>query len=717
MVATLDESIFIRNAIGNVTSAGLTGATLAAIAVLLFLGSLRQTIIVILAIPLAVLAAIICMKLFGLSLNVFSLGGLAVGVGIVVDNSIVMLENIADGVETKERNSNPIQGAIASSQQVESALLASTSTNLVAVLPFLLVGGFVSLLFNELVLTVSFAVAASVLVAVTVVPMLASRLLSISKSSAIGKFWLLKAFNRRFKSVTKSYGLVLKDVLQRRLLVTGLTFILLGGSSWLIFDRIPQEILPRINTGQAIMFARFPPRTPLAVNRRVMAKVDEILLAQPETEYVFTTSGGFLFGNSTSENSLRGSSKITLKPNTDVEAYTERVSAEFKQLNLVDTRLVIFPGAVRGLVLNNSPVRAEIDVILQGDNSQTLEQAGERVLDILEQQATLSRFRPDADPRQPEIQIRLDRDRAAALNLNVQQVGSTLRTAITGSIPTQLQRNNRLVDVRVELPAETIRYPSQLEQIPLFTDDNKLVRLGDIASLEPGQAPAEIQRINQRQVYLISGSLQEDADLSQALAELDQIFSAIDLPPGVTRLPSAAAQSNQEIQSSFGILGGLAIFLVFVVMAVQYNSLIDPLVIMFTLPLAIAGGIWGLYITQTAIGITVIVGAVLLVGIVVNNAIIMVELANQIKKRDRVDRLTAILIAAPQRLRPILMTSITTVVGMLPLALGLGQGGEFLQPLGVVVFSGLALSTLLTLFIIPCLYILLHDVVEKISGR
>jgi multidrug efflux pump subunit AcrB len=192
-------------------------------------------------------------------------------------------------------------------------------------------------------------------------------------------------------------------------------------------------------------------------------------------------------------------------------------------------------------------------------------------------------------------------------------------------------------------------------------------------------------------------------------------MQGIDLPAGVSRLPSAAAQSNQAIQSTLPTLGGLAAFLVFVVMAVQYNSLIDPLVIMFTLPLALAGAIWGLFLTQTAIGATVIVGAVLLVGIVVNNAIIMVELANQILVREGVSRRTAMLKAAPQRLRPILMTTITTVVGMFPLALGLGQGGEFLQPLGIVVFSGLALATLLTLFLIPCFYLLLHDLSDRLS--
>jgi multidrug efflux pump subunit AcrB len=719
LTATLDESKFIRNSIANVTSSGLMGAGLAAIAVLLFLGSLRQTFIIVLAIPLATLAAIVFMGLFGLSINVFSLGGLALGVGIVVDNSIVMLENIAEGAgmtpgkDTKTRLSSQelINQAEQSSREVESALVASTSTNLVAVLPFLLIGGFISLLFNELILTISFAVAASILIAVTVVPMLTSRMLAWKFSSRLSRFFLLRWFNRSFEAAVWGYGKFLAGVLRWRLLSIAIALAVLGGSSWWLAPQLPQEILPRINTGQASLFAQFPPGTPLFTNEKVMTAVDELLVKQPETEYVFSTVGGFLFGNATNPNPLRSSSTITLKPGSNVEAYVERVSEEFNKLNLAGIRLRLAPGQVRGLILNNSPVRnADVDVILQGNDAEALQSAGREVLAALEERATLVRFRPDADARQPEIQIRPDWERVATVGLSARDIGSTIQTAIEGSVPTQLQRGNRLVDVRVQLDETAIQAASQLQTLPLFAGNNRQVRLSDVATIVEGQAPGEVQRINQRQVFLIAGNLNEGASLSDALAQVDEVLRSIKLPEGVSVLPSSATESNQQLQGSLAILGALASFLVFVVMAVQYNSLVDPLVIMFTIPLALAGGIFGLYITKTSIGATVIVGAVLLVGIVVNNAIIMVELANQIREREGIDRARAILRAAPQRLRPILMTTITTVLGMFPLALGIGEGSEFLQPLGVVVFSGLSVATLLTLFIIPCFYVLLHDI-------
>ncbi len=704
--ATLDESVFIQNSVRNVAISGLTGAGLAAIAVLLFLGSLRQTFIIVIAIPLATLVAILLMGMFGLSLNVFSLGGLALGVGIVVDNAIVMLENITKGVEESDRP--VIRQAEVSSRELESALFASTTTNLVAVLPFLLIGGFISLLFNELVLTVSFAVAASLVVALTVVPALTARLLAVRQSSGVNKFWLIQQFDRQLQGATRRYSHWLGWVLRRRILVIAIAFLILGGGSLLAVRHIPQEILPDIATGQADLRVQFPPGTTLEENRKVINAIDQLLLDQPEVEYAFSTSGGFLFGNSSSENALRGTSSLTLVPGTNVEAFSDRLNQEFQQFNLVKTRLRLSPGRVRGLTLSNSPVRSDIDVILQGNSATALEAAGQQVLDALDTQATLASYSPDADPPQPEVQIRPDWERAADLGLSAEAIGRTVQTVLSGSVPTQLQRGDRLVDVRVQTPTTLVQNLGELAQLPLLNGNGQAVRLGDVARIEEGQAPGEIQRISQRQVFIIEGDLAEEVSLGDALDELDQIMASVTLPDGITRLPSFSAQSNTDIQDGLGILGGLAAFLVFTVMAVQYNSLIDPLVIMLTVPLALAGGIFGLFITQTAIGATVIVGAVLLVGIVVNNAIILVELANQIYEQAECDRATAICKAAPQRLRPILMTTITTVLGMFPLALGIGQGSEFLQPLGVVVFSGLSLATLLTLFIIPCFYTLFH---------
>ncbi|WP_204150432.1 efflux RND transporter permease subunit [Leptolyngbya sp. CCY15150] len=721
LTATLDESRFINNSIQNVAISGLTGATLAAVAVLLFLGSLRQTFIIVLAIPLATLASIMMMGLFGLSLNVFSLGGLALGVGIVVDNAIVMLENISKDakpavavVRSSRRSRRDAQRRVIaqaqeSSQALESALLASTTTNLVSVLPFLLIGGFISLLFNELILTISFAVAASLLVALTVVPTLASRLLTVPTTSGVRNLGPIVAFSQRLEGLTQRYTQVLTWVLQHRIPVLTIAVVALVGSSLMMVSRIPQEILPRINTGLADVRVQLPAGTTLEANRRVMAIVDDLLLEQPETDYAFTTAGGALFGSSTSENALRGSSTVSLKPGSNVLAFVERMEQEFSQLSLIDTSIRVSAGSVRGLVLNNSPVRSDLDVGLQGSDRQALEQAGRQVLDALNANARLARYRSDGEDPQPEIQIRPDWERAADLGLSTQDVGDVIQTSLNGSVPTQLQRGDRLVDIRVQLEPGAVQRPEQLRDIPLFASQRQQVRLGDIADIETGNAPGEIQRINQRQVFLIAGSLASDANLSDALAEVDGILADLDLPDGITRLPSASAATAQELQDSLKLLGGLASFMVFVVMAVQYNSLIDPLVIMLAVPLALAGGILGLFVTQTAIGATVIVGAVLLVGIVVNNAIILVELANQIRDRDRISHRAAILKAAPQRLRPILMTTITTVLGLFPLALGIGEGSEFLQPLGIVVFSGLSLATLLTLFIIPCFYTLLHD--------
>ena len=714
LLPTANDAVFIRNSLADLTMAGISGSILAAIAVFFFLGSLRQTLIITLTIPLCTLAAFILMKLFNLSLNVFSMGGLALGIGQAIDTSVVFLENIAVGIgqnSTKSLSTEAcIEQSIISAQEVESSVIASSAANLVSVVPFLLVGGFFSLLFNELILTITFATAASLLVALTVVPALTARLLAIPWSSGAGNFWPVRKFQSQFLSATNSYGNFLGYILRWRVVVLISAILFLGGSSALMLTQIRQEVLPPINTGQANLFAQFPPGTTLDTNRQVMKLVDEIILKQPETNYAFSTVGGFIFSGSNSNNVLRSSVNVTLKPGSNIRGFVRRVTTELDQLNLVGIRLRIVPGQVRGIVLNNSPVRgAELDVILASSDSQKLAQAGTQLLATLDEQVKSARFRPSADARQTEIQIKPDWERASRFGLSTRQIGDAVEAAVQGVVPIQLQREQRLVDVRVQLQELSLQQASQLGQLPISSSGSQIIRLGDIAKVGEGRAPGEVQRINQQEVFVIAGNLAEGKTLGEALTEVNQVLSTLEIPQGVKILQSSAQETNNQLQDALKLLGTLAAFLVFVVMAVQYNSLIDPLVIMLTVPLALAGGLFGLYVTGTAIGATVLIGVVLLIGIVVNNAIIMVELANEIHLATGCDRSTAILQAAPQRLRPICITSITTVLGLFPLALGLGEGSEFLQPLGVVVFFGLSLATLLTLFIIPCFYTLLHD--------
>jgi multidrug efflux pump subunit AcrB len=713
VTATLDESRLIRASVANVASSGLMGAVLAGSAVLLFLGSVRQTLIITLAIPLATLASIVGMGILGFSLNLFSLGGLALGVGGVVDCSIVMLDNIINGLE-RMRKSHGVQDTIAQSQasssEIESALVASTSTNLVVIFPFLLLGGFLSLLFNQLILTISFGNIAAIAIAITVVPMLASRLLTIPWSSRLGETRFMRGFQLRFTVATSGYAGFLAKIMHYRLWVVIALFVVLGGGGFLMGRQLPQEVIPQVKTGDVTVNAQFPAGTTLAYNRKVMGLVDEIMVKQPETAYAFSTVGGSSFGNNVTSNPLRSGSTITLKPNADLTGFIGRVNREINKLNLAGVRIRVNPGQVRGIIVNNSPVpRTDIDVILQGTNPEVLAQTGGEILSALEKNVKGANFRPDTDARQPEVQIFPDWERLQALGLSTQSIGATIQTAITGSVPTRLQRGDRLVDVRVQLDPASRQNASQLQQVPLFTNNNSPVRLADVSTIREGLAPGEIQRINQRQVFLLLGSLERGASLSAALQQTEQTIASLDLPDGVTILPSTAKQANENLSRAFGVLGVLAAFLVFVVMAVQYNSLIDPLVIMLTIPLALAGGIVGLYVTNSSINVMVVIGVILLIGIVVNNAIVMVEFANQLREEQKCSRIQAILQAAPIRLRPILMTTITTVFGAFPLALGGGEGGEFMQPLGIVTFSGLVLGTMLTLFLIPCAYVLLHE--------
>jgi Cation/multidrug efflux pump len=350
----------------------------------------------------------------------------------------------------------------------------------------LLIGGFVSLIFNELILTISFAVAASLVVAITVVPALSARLLGIPLTSGVANWFFLRSFRNSFERATIGYAQVLRWVLRWRILVVAAVFVILGASSLFLLSQIPQEILPRTNTGRVSLIAQFPPETTLAYNQKVMALVQEVVNRQQDTQYSFATVGGSLFTGNTTVNPLRSSINITLKEGASAASYARRLTKELDKLNLAGVRLRVNPEQVRGLIVNNSPVpRTDITILLSGEDTASLNQAGREVLDVLEKQVQGANFRPDADHPEPELQILPDWERAQALGLSTLQIGETVRTAVQGTVPTQLQRGNRLVDVRVQLPPSDRLSPSQIAQVPLFSQVvngiPRLIRLAEVA--------------------------------------------------------------------------------------------------------------------------------------------------------------------------------------------------------------------------------------------
>jgi multidrug efflux pump subunit AcrB len=339
-----------------------------------------------------------------------------------------------------------------------------------------------------------------------------------------------------------------------------------------------------------------------------------------------------------------------------------------------------------------------------------LQRLAREVLERLREVPGLVNAELDLESRRPEFQVHLDRERASAFGLSVQEVGDTVNTAVDGTIATYINRKDRRVPVRVKFQETFVRNAQDIERMPLFPAGREPIHLGHIARVGIGQGNSEVTRIDQSRMIEITGDL-AGRSLGDVSRDVRARLADLKLPPGYFILPGEDERALERSNWELMILAALAIFLVYVVMAVQYDSLVNPFVIMFAVPPALSGSILGLYLTSTSFGATALIGVIMLVGIVVNNAILMVEYIEQIEAEGR-PRREAIVSGAAVRLRPILMTSITTIVGLVPLALGLDQGSEMLQPLGVVMLFGLSLSTFVTLFLTPCLYETVHGGVD-----
>ena len=715
-----DDSFFITSSIRSVTIAAILGGLLAMIVILLFLGSIRRSLIVALMIPVAIIATFVLMNVSGLTLNIMSLGGLALGVGLLIDNAIVMIENIYR--HQKEFGKSPKKSAIDGAGEVLSAVVAGTITNLAAVLPFLLITGLAALLFRELIFTIAFAIFASLIAAITIVPALTGRFKDDDKEANVQQNGTLifRKFNSGFERIRGSYVQLLSYSLKRKGILILVSLIILSVCIYIMRD-FGTEFLPTVDDGRITMRFTLPSGTSIEPTNEVADIIQNTIDDMPHVETVYMTVGGYFRGGQLSVRGGMIDMAVQLVPHTERAGYSaERWVSDFSTV-VAEMDIPFIQRRIRGPRiegLQTSLVDADIAVGLVGDDLDRLDELARTALQRLQGVDGIGSIQIGRDARVPQLIMRVDEERAAQMNVSTGDVAGFLLGAVEGVVPTRYVEGGFEYNVRVRYPREVTGTVNGLNQIPFTNLAGRMVPLGSLVQFEEITGPAHIERFNQIRVVWINTTVNLDrATVGEVGDRVREAMQEFDLPDGYSIVYAGEQEAIEESGRSLQLAIILAIFFVLVVMAVQYEKLFSPIVIILSLPFALIGVTAALWITSMPLSASVLLGIVFLTGIVVNNAILLVEFAEINQKENGLTPVQAITEAGRVRFRPILMTTLTTLFGMLPLAIGIGEGYEILQPLAITVIGGLIIGTLLTLIILPGVYILLGDILKLSTDR
>ncbi len=692
-----DQSVYVRHALRNASLAAFSGAILAMIVIYLFLGNILRTLIIGTAIPIGILVTFIIMEVNGLTLNIMTLGGLALGMGLLIDSTIVMLENIT---RHQHDSGSVAENAVTAAAEVNSPIVASTGTNLAAILPFLFIGGLTGLLFEELIITITSAMLAALVVALTLVPALGSRVRDEENENRL--------FIRMINALKRVYYRAVQSVLKHPVAVIASFALTLALAYFAIADSRP-IFLPSMDEGIITLSISGDRGISLDEMDATVEKVEDLLLAQPEVNTIFTTIGGFVFGRSEFQNSNRSSMKIQLVPvnqrDMNSNEWIKLAQKKIKALNLTGYKVRMYVRGVRGVQMSSGD--DDISLRIQGQDIDVLTELGDTVVDKLQGLDGIRNLKHTYENTNEELNVEIKRQRAADLGIHVDSIGEALRIALEGSVISDYIEGDRQFDIRVRLPRAYSETPEILSNLLVGQHQGRPVRLYEVASISRGPAPSAIKRDQQQRIVEITASLDDETTLEATLDEIYHRLQDIELPVGYSLYDGGAGKTLAQGQQTGLILLGLAVFLVFVVMAVQYESWLNPFVILISIPFTTVGVGLGIWLYDMPLSMPVWLGLIMLAGIVVNNAIVLVEQI-ELERTRQADISEAISKAASLRLRPILMTTLTTVLGMTPLALGLGEGSEMLQPLAFVIVWGLSFSMLVSLVLVPVIYKLLH---------
>ncbi len=781
-----DQAVFIRNSIDEVVGTALWGGVFAVLVLLLFLRNVWTTVIIAVAIPLSVVAAFGVLRLSGVTLNVMSLGGIALGIGMLVDNSIVVLESI---FRCREEGDEPVEAALRGTREVAGAVVASTLTTIAVFFPIVFVDGVAGQIFGDLALSVVYALLASLLVAIFFVPMLASRppvrtRVRLSREyldelrlfaplqaprafvddlrawHGAGSWWrmvlapvvwvvlvtrvvihvalefvfarllvgflaiaaglvlltvrgasvvvgsvakvALGAFDVGWDAVGRGYPKLLRGALRVPSIVVIIAVVAFGWSVWQ-FNRLGSELLPQMNQGVFTVRVAMPVGTRLEETSSSVRRLEEALITVDGIERFSTTIGveqSELQASDEGEHTAR----ITIRlVQTETPEATE--AAVIRGVRDAAARI---PGATYEITRPTLfTLQMPLEVRVFADDLRLLRLGADAVTEELESMGDLADVRSNLGRGFPEVRVRFDRDRLAAYGMTARQVGEAIRDQVRGLEPTEIREDEHSLGIVVRTDPSEIPDVKALSELIVRArvDDAPEIRLGGVAELESATGPSEIRRVEGRRAAVVEADVPL-VSLSAAADAVDMRLRGLALPGNVV---ATVAGQNVEMEKAIESLTfalWLAIFLVYIVLASKFESFRGPLVILLSIPLALIGVVAALALFDVEVSVLVFIGLIMLAGIVVNNAIVLVDYVNQLRDRG-LPLMEAIVDACNVRLRPVLITTLTTVLGLMPMALGIGEGAELRKPMGITVIAGLVSATVLTLVVVPVLYRLL----------
>jgi len=706
----LDTSDHIYAMIKNLTESALLGGTLVIIICFLFLRRLRTSLVVTLAIPLSMVAAFIGLYFMGYTLNVISLMSLAIAVGMVVDDAIVVLENVVRHVD---EGSDPVSAAVAGASEVGMAVAAATLTIVAVFAPLLFVKGIAGIIFSQMAFMILVTIMASLFVSLTLTPMACSRLLRPrnKRKTNLVFAWSERIFNR----IESAYAHVLGWVLHhRKITLTLITLVFIG--SLVLVPLIGTEFLPEVASAEIEVVAEMAEGTRGEVTAQVIEKILHIFQKVPELEASYALAGqgkkGLLSALGFSEGTNIGRVGARLVPKEERQRSAKQIAADLRfevsSLPGVERLSVRAMSAIQKMFFGGGQA---ISIEVLGHDLETTNTMAEKIRQIVEGvQGTVDVFVSRKRLR-PELSIRLDRDRAASLGLNVALVADSLRTNYYGFDDSKFREAGDDFDIELRLKEDERRSILQIGETPLTTLTGQTVKLRNVAAIEETFGPVEIDRKNRVRVTRIQAGVQGRV-VGDIVRDIRGQMASLEVPPGISIEWGGEVEEQRKAFKDLSLLLILGVVLVYMVMAGQFEDFTDPFIIMFSVPFAFVGVIWAFALTATPLNLMSFIGIIMLMGLVVKNAIVLVDYTKQLRERG-MKLYEAVITGGKTRLRPVLMTSLTTIFGMVPLALSRGEGSEVWNALGITVIGGLSVSGLVTLVLVPLVYSMVHDHKQK----